>query len=163
MYGEVSGANPTRPAGSSARVATCSGFSLKVDPLLDTQAWLSIIIHFDVLTFRCVLQCQDEVKDKVNQENITIVNFCCSNYHAPTTIWTNINITDSVIVLRLAQTLRSQRWENSEGNLRVVPSPAVTSICSNSFETSWHSLSRSIAKMPNLLIKLKDAFESGKL
>ena len=35
VYGEVPRTNPARPAGSPARVATCSGVSLKVDPLLN--------------------------------------------------------------------------------------------------------------------------------
>ena len=73
VYGEMSGTNPASPAGSSARAATRSGFSVKVDPLLSNHRLLLKVEKTNETTlilFRCVLQCQDEVKDKVSLKNI---------------------------------------------------------------------------------------------
>ena len=55
--------------------------------LQHVQESLSRLIHFEYLSVfpfqvqrdmcRCVLQCQDEVKDKVSLKNLKIVCFCC--------------------------------------------------------------------------------------
>ena len=58
VHGEVSRTNPTSPKNRPTRTAARAGFPFKVDPM-------SVSIKQFKCAFRCVLQCQDEVKDKV--------------------------------------------------------------------------------------------------
>ena len=156
------GTNPACPAGSSARVATCSGFSFKVAPLLNNHR-LSLPkcrkTNETTLTFRCVLQCQDEVKDKVS-----LKNFAKYLFFGPTTQFLKVgpNTPESE--------MRKFRGEFETCAIAccdkwLLKLQMLMFDCRSHFPATFLQLSlpRSIAKMPNLLIKLKEAFESGKL